>query len=199
MSNPNTLAVETDSALADLYVEAYRLRERLGHITNDLHRHAGHYHQFVSRNRGQWVTSRSDFTPATLEQALVRIAERLPTMMAWDRDAAQRSLASRIEVLGQHEAVFEKISELQKVWADNGRWSRFYLVTSSAGHIHSSMDCSTCRPTTEFAWLPTVSGLTEVEAVAEHGPTLCSVCFPSAPASWTLTVGQAKKLAKAQG
>lgn len=60
-------------------------------------------------------------------------------------------------------------------------WQRFFLVQ----HIHSSPWCSSFRPTTRVAWLPNVSGLTEAEAVAEHGATLCTICFPSAPAHLT--------------
>lgn len=64
-------------------------------------------------------------------------------------------------------------------------WPRFFFVVSSAhGHIHSSMSCSTCRPTTGFAWQPQLSGLTEADAVAALGPKLCSVCYPSAPVEW---------------
>jgi len=68
---------------------------------------------------------------------------------------------------------------------DRRQWSRFFLVTSSDGRIHSSRSCSTCRPTTEYGWLPRLSGRTEAEAVNEHGPLLCSVCFPTAPVEWT--------------
>lgn len=60
-------------------------------------------------------------------------------------------------------------------------WSRFFLVQ----HIHSSQHCSSFRPTTRIGWLPNVSGLTEVEAVKEHGETLCTICFPSAPVELT--------------
>lgn len=66
------------------------------------------------------------------------------------------------------------------------QWSRFFLVTNSNGHIHSSMNCSTCHITTAFAWLPDLSGLTEKDAVDAHGPHLCTVCFPSAPVEWTV-------------
>lgn len=68
---------------------------------------------------------------------------------------------------------------------DRRQWSRFFLVTSSHGHIHASRNCSTCRPTTEYGWLPNLSGATEAETVAEHGPMLCSICFPTAPVEWT--------------
>jgi hypothetical protein len=62
-------------------------------------------------------------------------------------------------------------------------WSRFFLVQ----HIHSSTSCSSFRPTTKIGWLPDVSGLTEAEAVAAHGATLCTICFPSAPVELTRT------------
>jgi hypothetical protein len=77
-------------------------------------------------------------------------------------------------------------------------WSRFFLVTSSAGHIHSSMSCSTCRPTTAYGWMPELSGKSEEEAVSTLGPALCSVCFPSAPVDYVggkITKAQAGKLA----
>jgi hypothetical protein len=65
-------------------------------------------------------------------------------------------------------------------------WQRFFLVE----HIHRSQHCSSFREGTRIGWLPKVSGLTEAEAVAEYGPVLCSICFPSAPVE--LTNGQLK-------
>ena len=63
-------------------------------------------------------------------------------------------------------------------------WSRFWLVTTSNGHIHHSTHCGTCnrrgRPT-GFALVPYLSGQTAADAVADLGPALCSVCFPEAP------------------
>jgi hypothetical protein len=48
-----------------------------------------------------------------------------------------------------------------------GGWFRAWLVDNASGHIHSSMDCSTCYPTTEFVWLPEYSGRTEAELIAD--------------------------------
>lgn len=64
-------------------------------------------------------------------------------------------------------------------------WSRFFLVNNTGGHIHSSMSCQTCRFDTSFSWLPSLSGLSEKDAVDAHGAILCTVCFPSAPVEWT--------------
>jgi hypothetical protein len=60
-------------------------------------------------------------------------------------------------------------------------WQRFFLVK----HIHASQECSSFRPTTQIGWLPNLSGLSEYEAVQEHGAILCTICFPTAPTAWT--------------
>lgn len=75
--------------------------------------------------------------------------------------------------------------ELRDVEEQYEGWSRFFLVQASGGHIHRDMSCSTCFPTTQYAWLPELSGLTEAEAVEEYGEILCSICYPSAPVEWT--------------
>jgi len=79
----------------------------------------------------------------------------------------------------------DTLAALSAVEAEFKGWSRFFLVQASNGHIHKSLWCSTCFPTTQYAWLPALSGLTEAEAVAEYGGILCSICFPSAPVEWT--------------
>jgi len=63
-----------------------------------------------------------------------------------------------------------------------GGWTRAFLVlTSGKGHVHSSMNCSTCYSTTQYGWLPQVSGHDEAEIVSGAGSDACTVCFPSAP------------------
>jgi hypothetical protein len=63
-------------------------------------------------------------------------------------------------------------------------WRRYWLVTSSDGHIHASTECSTCNKghaPTGFALVPYLSGASAKDAVADLGSALCSVCFPDAP------------------
>jgi hypothetical protein len=67
---------------------------------------------------------------------------------------------------------------------DRRPWARYWLVTSSDGHIHSSRHCCTCnkgKSPTRFALAAYLSGKPVSEAVADLGPALCSVCFPEAP------------------
>lgn len=62
-----------------------------------------------------------------------------------------------------------------------GGWTRAFLVTNVGGHVHNTMRCSSCFPTTQFAWLPEYSGDSEEILVADAGESACTVCFPSAP------------------
>jgi hypothetical protein len=103
----------------------------------------------------------------------------------WKRQEAERALARVEEIKAELASVREAAGEFEAEWEDL-RWARFFLVTNNNGHIHSSMNCSTCFPTTQFGWLPALSGLTEKEAVESQGTILCSVCFPSAPVEWTV-------------
>lgn len=87
-------------------------------------------------------------------------------------------------------------AEFDKVNAQYEGWSRFFLVLNNNGHIHRSMSCTTCFVTTEYGWLPELSGLTEAEAVEAYGEILCSVCYPTAPVAWTNGTSKASKEAK---
>ena len=59
------------------------------------------------------------------------------------------------------------------------RWNRAFVVPD--GHVHRSMGCSTCYPTTEFHWVTEMSGKDEAEIVEAAGSRACTVCYPSAP------------------
>ena len=62
-----------------------------------------------------------------------------------------------------------------------GRWFRYFLVTSSDGHVHRGMNCSTCWPTTEYVWLVELADKSAEAMVERYGIKACTVCFPDAP------------------
>lgn len=104
----------------------------------------------------------------------------LRSMSAELRTERIAKLEAQIEALRAEAAPLREVA--QKFDRENYKgWTRFFMVQ----HIHNSMNCSSFRPTTRVGWLPDVSGLTEAEAVAEHGSTLCTICFPSAPVELT--------------
>jgi hypothetical protein len=113
-----------------------------------------------------------------------------------------------------HPKVAEALAEVERLhsitmacndeFVRRGRWSRFYLVTSSQGHIHSSGNCSTChkgRTPTTFALVCDLSDSTVEEAVDLFGAALCSICFPEAPVEFTdqVKITKARALAYAEG
>jgi hypothetical protein len=72
-------------------------------------------------------------------------------------------------------------------WNRRGGWTRAYLVvTNGQGHVHRTTSCSTCYPTTQFAWLTELSGADEQEIVDQAGERACTVCYASAPVALRL-------------
>lgn len=82
----------------------------------------------------------------------------------------------------------EQVDGLEEAFRIRGGWNRAFLVANANGHVHSSMDCSTCRATTQYAWLTDYSGADEDSIVQDAGHRACTTCYPSAP------VGDAKSL-----
>lgn len=168
--------LEIDSQLAELSLKQQEIKKRIKSVNTDIHHIAGDKQDRWARGK-PWGMSDQEALDRTREAA------------ADATDYQKRERANQaIDRLEQYEAA------LALLWAEENRldsehkrrpWSRFFLVTSSAGHIHKSMDCSTCNKKTEFGWLPNLSGKSEADAVAEHGPALCTTCFPTAPVKWT--------------
>ena len=70
---------------------------------------------------------------------------------------------------------------LEEEYVRRGRWTRAFLVSNTNGHVHSSMHCSSCFPTTRYAWMTEYSGGTEQSVVGDAGERACTLCYPSAP------------------
>ena len=69
-------------------------------------------------------------------------------------------------------------------------WSRFFVVPG--GHVHKSMHCNSCYPTTMFGWLPEYSGDDSDTIIQQLGTTVCTVCYPDAPVDNDEIVAKAK-------
>jgi hypothetical protein len=143
----------------------------------------------------------STATPGEIDTVLAEIytnAQRhgqyLNSALKWANDYQERmgdsydpeswNAKSHLEEVAKHREALRVLGDLaaplDSQYADR-RWSRFFLVTNSNGHVHSSMHCTTCFPTTQYAWLPQHSGGTEETMVEEFGEMACTVCFPTAP------------------
>ena len=96
--------------------------------------------------------------------------------------------------------VGSEILDLNEIY-DQDPWTRAFLVLASNGHVHSSMDCNTCFPTTRYNWLVQYSNDDEKTIVEDAGQDACTICYPSAPAevlNRPSRIVTADKIAKAQ-
>lgn len=194
-----THAQDIDTRLAAVCNDIYRIEDRLMQNDSSALSQAGAEFYYRGRRR---------VTDMSIDEALDILAEIIEANEgdsdyarfelkgraiggSWSLGQVRSTVAKRAELEDERQALMQQRDELENEYTG---WSRFFLVTSSPGHVHSSMHCSTCRPTTRFGWLPELSGSDEASAVDELGPTLCTVCFPSAPVEWT----EGKKITAAQ-
>lgn len=112
-----------------------------------------------------------------------------------------QSEINKIEILKEQLfKVGNEILELNEIY-EQDPWTRAFLVINSNGHVHSSMDCSTCFPTTRYNWLIQYSNDDEKTIVEDAGEDACTICYPSAPAevlNRPSRIVTADKIAKAQ-
>ena len=197
---------DVDQALAALWSQAAKVRDSWKAAASSAHSMIGERARYVTRTRCEW--------PSTDTEAIERLTAGIAAVEAWYAEtgsyigapgpvasynvsSGQRILGKRTESRATLDTLESQIDALEEIYRAR-RWSRFFLVTSSSGHVHSTMNCSTCRWSTTFGWLPELSGKSEAEAVAQLGSVLCSVCFPSAPVAHQggkITKAQAAKLA----
>lgn len=188
-------AVEVDTKLAELHGALGKVFSNLDGVKKALASRIG--------LEGKWGTGperRSLVYHHYLLEAVVEIAEgKLAdgTIDKWEVERVKELLAKIPTLIEERRAIRAQMEPLDAEFVAK-RWSRFFLVTSSAGgHIHKDTSCGTTRARTTFAWLPELSGLTEKDAVEAHGAILCSVCFPTAPVEWT--VGNAPEKPRCPG
>lgn len=102
-----------------------------------------------------------------------------------DSGVAQKDVDHYERLITESNAKAAAISDQMKVYDDEydrrGGWTRAFFVANAGGHVHRSMNCSTCYSTTRFQWLPSYSGMDENDIVGDAGDRACTVCYPSAP------------------
>ncbi len=189
MTTTETLrrAVEVDTELGRIHTALYEAYSNLERNKLSLANHADIRPVYVTRNRREVTQTAEEL----VEIIQTKVASG--TVARYNVEAAEKTIAKRNEIVAEIKELKAEQAPLDAEFAA-APWSRFFLVTSSAGgHIHSSMHCSSCNFRTGFSWLPTLSGLSEKDAVAAHGAILCTVCYPSAPVEWTMGIVKDEK------
>lgn len=157
-------AQTVDERLSHLHQSAAELSGRLELAETSIRRMAGQSHDARGRRWSGTLQDALAYEPARYEQH------------TWTHLITRRE-----ETLRDLEGVRAEQGELNEVYESSGRWTRAFLVDGSDGHVHSSMQCSSCYPTTQFVWLPQYSGADEREIVEAAGRSACTRCYPTAP------------------
>lgn len=161
---------DVDKLLAELYgremVAMSRYESTIEHVNGEM---ARHYF-----NRG-WSGSVSQ---AEFDECLTKMVESPDVKTRELRRHLDRAERYRQEMLDAR----TEAAPLHDEFDSRGGWPRAFLVTNSGGHVHSSMNCSTCFDSTRYHWVTEFSGKDEDEIVEAAGERACTVCYPSAPA-----------------
>lgn len=192
--------VEIDTRLAELYREAGHADNNLRAAIEMAHHAVDDTQRHISRNRKEWAMSNADAVAKARE--IADPEARYTGMRGPSPYSAHRAITRYDAAKAEVARILELTKPLNDEFVRRGGWSRFFVVQNNNGHIHSSMNCQTCNRNgipTAFGWTPQLSGKTEAEAVAELGPTMCTVCFPSAPVEWTMGKQQTAEEAAADG
>jgi hypothetical protein len=167
---------EIDTELYRLYSAEAKAKDALIRSVADMHRTAGDKGRYVGRSGRKAHTM--EWTEVL--ETLIRMAHR---EVCPSRDAL-RSLEYWTKLQTELKAAQEQAEPLHAEFTRRGGWDRAFLVQNDGGHVHSSMNCSTCNNgeyATSFVWMTEYSGQTEEQIVEAAGERACTVCYISAP------------------
>lgn len=162
MINP----VEIDTQLAELYLAGQKASQALKAAQE-------HGHQVVGDRR----TSHGRVWKFNENEVFEKL-EAMTQLPTYEARSAERVLEKLDKVVEAIEAARTAMAPLNELF-DTHNWTRAFLV--AGGHVHSSRSCRSCYPTTQYCWLPMLSGHDEAEIIELAGDRACTVCYPSAP------------------
>lgn len=158
-------ATEIDTKLAGLYERGAKLTASIRARLNTVHTLVGD------------VRRRTEAYKLTDQEAVAKLQE-VGAENTYSAHRANEVLRELPILQRDLERVQAQKEILDGLYAEH-RWTRAFIV--SGGHVHSSMSCSSCYPTTQFSWLPELSGHDEGEIVELGGERACTICYASAP------------------
>jgi hypothetical protein len=191
MDKMTATPVEFDTALADLHGSLRSIGNKLDSAWYGVHSSVGDQRDYRTRN-ADWKMSNEDARVAAVA------LKNNPETPAWKvqhvADALRELGEARMALADAH----EEIREFGAAFKARGGWTRVFLVTNGNGHAHSSMNCSTCYPTTQYHWVTELSAAPESEIVEAAADRACTVCYPTAPVEKKSTLFTPDEIDKAK-
>jgi hypothetical protein len=177
--------VEHDTATFALMTEAWKTEAAIDRHRENMHRAVGDKRHGLGR-RSEW------------EMTFAQVCIELGTLAVCGNEKIEKSAARMLqgdsELVSRFGELSAEISRMDAIFQVRP-WSRYFRCLNTDGHIHSTLRaCPTVRWDTAMSWETQMSGLSANSAIhgvegqfEGLGETLCSVCFPEAPAEWCRT------------
>jgi len=134
------------------------------------------------------AASNSRAEAMNVQQRALQVIDRIENAEGYEKSLPWNSedhlLEAHAAVANADTTIALAVAEIAAVaheFARRGGWTRYYLVLNSNGHVHSSTHCTSCFPTTAYAWLVEQSGMTPEALVELAGESACTDCFPLGP------------------
>lgn len=170
---------QIDTALAKLYTRQFDIESR---------------YLISARHSLQLAVQRKQPSPASTAELLAAAYAIAEADAGMTGRACRETAEAYEDIVAQINSLRAAAMPLNSEFDTRGGWTRAFLVTGSDGHVHSSMDCSTCNRgiyNTSFEWLPEYSARTEEEIIADAGWRACTICFTGAPTGTPFTLPSA--------
>lgn len=164
---------DLDNQLAEFYYQTVVNQDRADAALADAQRIAARVYKTVTNPQ-----EIQDTWDTTLQRLL---DEEEAGSLHPNGHAALRSYRTSLKFHEESKKAREEGRPFHQEFERRGGWSRAFLVSNSNGHVHSSMNCSSCFPTTRYEWVTDFSGKNEDEIIEAAGERACTVCFPNAP------------------
>jgi hypothetical protein len=124
-------------------------------------------------NEREQVLAKAISPLTEIDQAvMIALGGRDKVRAVWEKVSNQQELLLNERVIRD-----KALSELTGEYRRRGYWTRYFVVDNDNGHLHTSTACRNTYETTSWVWMPSMSGMTHEEAVAEGGKLSCLTCF----------------------
>jgi hypothetical protein len=176
--------VDFDNQLMALHEKAGQVQARLTGNRDFQHIAVGDRKSYVGKAH-LWRRTAAEVLESL--QIMAKHGQDLPASISRGGQLTARKLLDQEnDLMVELSGIMLAISKMDATYAlPENRWNRYFRCMNSDGHIHSSLrGCQTVNYSTAMSWNTHLSGQPVEAAIADIGPTLCSVCYPGAPVEW---------------
>jgi hypothetical protein len=125
------------------------------------------------------IDSRRDSAQSRINNKLSQVAKGR-TLLSYEQSRLEEDQETVARLAEKLEPLYAELRPYDDEYTRR-RWTRYWIVDNTNGHVHNTRHCQTCYPTTQYRWLTELSGSDDAACIELVGETACTVCMPDAP------------------